>query len=65
MPTTLEVGNSNLSNPQAITTAFNKNYSIFGSNIADSIPIVQTCFETFLNAPLCHSFVLFPAFFHY
>ena len=60
MPTTLEVGNCKLSNPQAIATAFNK-YSIVGSNIADSIPIAQTCFETFLNAPLCHSFVLFPA----
>ena len=61
MPTTLEVGNCKLSNPQAIATAFNNYFSTVGLNIANSIPIVQTCFETFLNAPLCHSFVLFPA----
>ena len=58
---TLEVGNSKLSNPQAIATALNNCFSTVGSNIANSIPILQTRFETFLNAPLCHSFVLFPA----
>ena len=63
-PITLEVGISKLSNPQAKATAFNNYFSTFGLNIANSIPIVQTCFETFLNASLCHSYVLFPASMH-
>ena len=48
-------------NSQAIANAFNNYFSTVGSSLANSIPIVQTNIETFLNAPLCHSFVLYPA----
>ncbi len=51
-PTTLEVGSSQLSNSQVIANAFNNYFSTVGSNLVNSIPIVQTPIETFLNAPL-------------
>ena len=57
--TTLE--NSKLSNPHAIANTFNNYFSTVVSNVANSIPIVQTRIVTFLSAPFCHSFVLFPA----
>ena len=59
-PTILEVGNLKLSSSQAIANAFNNYFSTVGSNLANTIPIVHTPFETFLNAPLCQSFTLFP-----
>ena len=40
---------------------FNNYFSTVVSNVANSIPIVKTRILTFLNAPLCHSYVLFPA----
>ena len=57
--TTME--NSKLSNPHAIANTFNNYFSTVASNVANSIPIVKTRIVTFLNAPLFHSFVLFPA----
>ena len=40
---------------------FNNYFSTVVSNVANSIPIVKTRIVTFLNALLCHSYVLFPA----
>ena len=61
IPISLEVGGFKLSNSQAIANAFNNYFSTVGSSLANSIPIVQTNIETSLNAPLCHSSVLYPA----
>ena len=60
VPTTLEVGNSKLSNTQSIANAFNNYFATIGSNLANAIPTATTPFENYLNAPICNSFLLFP-----
>ena len=60
VPTTLEVGNSKLSNTQSIANAFSKYFATIGSNLANAIPTATTPFENYLNAPICNSFLLFP-----
>ena len=57
----MKLQNSKLPNPHPIANTFNYYFSTIVSNVANSIPIVKTRIVTFLNAPLCHSFVLFPA----
>ena len=60
VPTTLEVGNSKLSNTQSIANAFNNYFATIRSNLANAIPTATTPFENYLNAPICNSFLLFP-----
>ena len=60
VPTTLEVGNSKLSNSQSIANAFNNYFATIGSNLANAIPTATNPFENYLNAPICNSFLLFP-----
>ena len=60
VPTTLEVGNSKLSNTQSIANAFNNYFATIGSNLANAIPTATTPFGNYLNAPICNSFLLFP-----
>ena len=60
VPTSLEVGNSKLSNTQSIANAFNNYFATIGSNLTNAIPTATTPFENYLNAPICNSFLLFP-----
>ena len=43
------------------TDAFNNYFTKIGSNLADGIPNSNIPFGNYLNAPLCSSFMIYPA----
>ena len=59
--TTIEAGNRKLTSTQAIANAFNNYFTKIGSNLADGIPNSNIPFGNYLNAPLCSSFMIYPA----
>lgn len=59
-PTTIEIGNSKITNVNDIANAFNNYFASIGSTLANAIPAVDCSFEKFLKRPLCNSFLLFP-----
>ena len=65
-PTTLKIGNTNITDTKSIANEFIKYFANVGSNLANAIPVVYTSFEEFLRlckSP-CSSFVLFPVTTH-
>ena len=56
----LEVENLKLTNSKSIVNAFKNYFSSIGSNIANTIPIIDISFEKFLNKSLFNSVFLSP-----
>ena len=60
VPKLLKLGNSKLTDQQSIANAFNNYFASIGTNLANTIPAVNTPVEKYLCKPMCDSFMLFP-----